>query len=152
MDTVRVVAGGRHDDSHPRQPRDAGSSVGLREDSTQEKRDRLAGLLAQYGFELEEALPLFGELFSIPPDADAPPLNLTPGQKKQKVYDGFVRMLSIRASEQPVLFVVEDLHWADPSTLELLGLVMDQAPTLSLHMVDTTGSYTHLTLPTICSV
>jgi predicted ATPase len=33
------------------------------------------------------------------------------------------------AERQPVLFVVEDLHWVDPSTLELLSLLVDQGPT-----------------------
>ncbi|MEO2003206.1 MAG: AAA family ATPase, partial [Candidatus Poribacteria bacterium] len=108
-----------------------------RDDSTREKRDRLTGLLAQYGFDSAEALPLFGELFSIPPGEDAPPVNLTPAQKKVKVNEGFTRMLSIRASEQPVLFVVEDLHWADPSTLDLLAMLMDQVPSLPLLMVVT---------------
>jgi predicted ATPase len=33
------------------------------------------------------------------------------------------------AAQQPVLFVMEDLHWVDPSTLELLSLLVDQGPT-----------------------
>src|SRR5262249_6135095 len=36
------------------------------------------------------------------------------------------------AERQPGLFIVEDLHWSDPSTLELLNLVVDQTPTASL--------------------
>ena len=34
-----------------------------------------------------------------------------------------------RAKQQPVLCIVEDLHWIDPSTLEWLGLLIDQGPT-----------------------
>lgn len=36
------------------------------------------------------------------------------------------------AVQPPVLMVWEDLHWTDPSTLELLGLLLDQAPTACL--------------------
>jgi predicted ATPase len=46
-------------------------------------------------------------------------------------------MLLAMASRQPVLFIIEDLHWADPSTLEMLGLVMDQTPTARLLIVFT---------------
>lgn len=107
------------------------------EDSVEAMRDRLAGLLAQYGFDLAEAVPLFAELFSIPADPDTPILELTPAQKKQRIYEGFVRMLSVRATRQPVLFVMEDLQWADPSTLELLGLIMDQVPAVPFLMLVT---------------
>jgi len=43
-----------------------------------------------------------------------------------------VAILLELAEHQPVLFIVEDLHWSDPSTLELLNLVLDQTPTASL--------------------
>ena len=39
------------------------------------------------------------------------------------------------ATRQPVLAVWEDLHWADPTTLELLGLLVEQTPTAMLHVL-----------------
>jgi tetratricopeptide (TPR) repeat protein len=48
-----------------------------------------------------------------------------------------VALLLETAREQPVLFVVEDLHWADPSTLKFLGLLLDQAPTAKVLAVFT---------------
>ena len=39
------------------------------------------------------------------------------------------------AAREPVLFILEDLHWTDPTTLEFLGLLIDQTPTASLYML-----------------
>ena len=56
----------------------------------------------------------------------------TPQQQKQHTLDTLVAWLAAQAERQPVLAVWEDLHWADPSTLEVLGLVLDQAPTVRM--------------------
>ena len=42
-------------------------------------------------------------------------------------------MLLQQTEQQPVLFILEDLHWTDPSTLELLDLLIDQIPTASIY-------------------
>ncbi|MCZ6811536.1 MAG: AAA family ATPase, partial [Planctomycetota bacterium] len=87
---------------------------------------------APQGFSLvpEEAIPLFAALLSLPLAEDQyPPLNLTPPQQKQQTLDAIVAWLLEEAERQPVLLVWEDLHWADPSTLELLALAIEQAPT-----------------------
>ena len=78
---------------------------------------------------LEEVIPLFAALLSLPHPAHYPPLNLPPQRQRQKTHDALVAWLLAEAEQQPVLAVWEDLHWADPSTLEFLGLVLDQVPT-----------------------
>jgi predicted ATPase len=62
---------------------------------------------------------------------------LSPQQQRQRTLDALVVWLLAEAERQPVLAVWEDLHWADPSTLELLGLMIDQAPTARLLTVGT---------------
>ena len=78
---------------------------------------------------LEEVIPLFAALLSLPHPAHYPPLNLPPQRQRQKTHDALVAWLLAEAEQQPVLAVWEDLHWADPSTLEFLSLVLDQVPT-----------------------
>jgi len=83
----------------------------------------------QYGLPLAEAVPLFASLLSIPLGSSYAPLNLSPEQQKQKTLQAILTILLRRAAQQTLLFVVEDLHWVDPSTLELLSLLVDQGPT-----------------------
>jgi class 3 adenylate cyclase len=101
-------------------------------DSTDAPEARLAALeqaLRTSQLPLEEVTPLFAALLSLPHPAHYPPLNLTPQRQRQKTHDALVAWLLEVAEQQPVLTVWEDLHWADPSTLDLLGLVLDQVPT-----------------------
>jgi class 3 adenylate cyclase len=80
-----------------------------------------------------EVVPLLAALLSVPlPEGRYLPLHLSPQQQRQRILDALVGWLLAEAGRQPALVVWEDLHWADPSTLELLGLVVDQAPTARL--------------------
>src|SRR5207253_4126109 len=75
----------------------------------------------------------FAPLLSLPLSENRyPPLNLSPQRQRQKTLETIVAILLELAEHQPVLFIVEDLHWTDPSTLELLNLVLDQTPTASM--------------------
>ena len=83
----------------------------------------------QYGLPLAEAVPLFAALLSLPLAEGYTPLTGSPGQQKQVTLHAFLTILLCIAAQQPVLFVMEDLHWVDPTTLELLSLLVDQGPT-----------------------
>jgi TOMM system kinase/cyclase fusion protein len=100
-----------------------------REEAPAQKLRKLEGFLVQYGLPLAEAVPLFAALLSIPLGADYASLDLSPEQQKQKTLQAFLAIFLRIAAQQPVLFVMEDLHWVDPTTLELLSLLVDQGPT-----------------------
>ena len=100
-----------------------------REESPPQKLSKLEGFLVQYGLPLAEAVPLFAVLLSLPLPADYAPLTVSPEQQKQRTLQAILTILLRIAAQQPVLFVMEDLHWVDPSTLELLSLLVDQGPT-----------------------
>jgi predicted ATPase len=92
--------------------------------------DTLERTLQGYDLAADEAVPLVAALLSVPiPEGRYPPVALTPQQQRQRTLDALTSWLLAEAERQPVLAVWEDLHWADPSTLELLGLVIEQAPT-----------------------
>ena len=95
--------------------------------------DTLERTLQVYDLAADEAVPLVAALLSVPiPEGRYPPLVLTPQQQRQRTLDALTTWLLAEAERQPVLAVWEDLHWADPSTLELLGLVIEQVPTARL--------------------
>jgi predicted ATPase/class 3 adenylate cyclase len=100
-----------------------------REESTPQKLRKLEGFLVQYGLPLAEAVPLFASLLSLPLGTDYAPLSVSPEQQKQKTLQAFLTILLRIAAQQPLLLVMEDLHWVDPSTVELLSLLVDQGPT-----------------------
>ena len=102
------------------------------EDTPDEKLAKLEQTLSQYRLPLEESVPLFAPLLALPlPEHHYPPLNLSPPRQRQKTLETIVAILLELAERQPVLFILEDLHWADPTTLELLHLVIEQIPTTS---------------------
>jgi class 3 adenylate cyclase/tetratricopeptide (TPR) repeat protein len=85
------------------------------------------------GLPLAEVVPLFAGLLAVPlPTERYTPLTVTPQQQKQQTLDALVAWLAAEAERQPVLVAWEDLHWADPTTLEVLGLVIEQAPTVPM--------------------
>jgi predicted ATPase len=78
-------------------------------------------------------VPLFAPLLSLPlPEDCYPPLALSPQRQRQKTLETIIAILQDLAEHQPVLFILEDLHWTDPSTLELIGLLLDQTPTTAI--------------------
>jgi predicted ATPase len=100
-----------------------------RDETPEAKFDTLERVLRTYRLPLEEVVPLFAALLSVPLPEPYPPLNLTPQRQRQKTHEALVAWLLEEAERQPVLAVWEDLHWADPSTLEVLSLMLDQVST-----------------------
>src|SRR5262249_6368468 len=97
-----------------------------------EQLDQLAQALRQYRLPVEEAMPLLAPLLSLAlPEDRYPSLPFSPERQRQKTFEVLLTMLLEPVAHRPVLFILEDLHWTDPSTLELLALLMDQIPTVS---------------------
>ena len=103
------------------------------DDTPDAKLEKLEHALHQYALPLDATVPLMAALLSLPLPADRyPPLVLSPQRQRQQTLDTLVAILLALAAQQPVLLIVEDLHWVDPTTVEWLHLVVDQAPTTAL--------------------
>jgi predicted ATPase len=97
-----------------------------------------AGLAGFKNLPLSESVRLFGDLMSVPaPEDRYPRLPMTAQQQRDATLDAIVAWLIELAEGTPVLMAWEDLHWADPTTLETLGMLIEQAPTAALLVVAT---------------
>jgi class 3 adenylate cyclase/predicted ATPase len=87
-------------------------------DSPEVKLEKLEALLSQIGPEILADAPLYAALLSIPTVGRYPPLDMTPRRQKDFTIEALTRQVLALARTKPVLFVIEDAHWIDPSTLE----------------------------------
>jgi class 3 adenylate cyclase/predicted ATPase len=95
-----------------------------RDDALPTKLDKLDVLLRQASTSAEDAA-LLAEMLSLPNDGRYPRLELTPRQRREKTMDALIRQSEALSGSVPLLVVLEDAHWADPSSLELFGRLMN---------------------------
>jgi predicted ATPase/class 3 adenylate cyclase len=97
-------------------------------DDTEQRLDKLDGLLAQYGFDLPTVGPMLARLLALKFEDRYPPLDVPADRQRQLTIDALITILLVRADYQPLLVVVEDLHWIDPSSLDLLTQLIEHVP------------------------
>jgi class 3 adenylate cyclase/tetratricopeptide (TPR) repeat protein len=113
-------------------------AAGFRRDDTGEQRlDKLEAVLALGTNDLSKAVPLLADLLSISTGDRYPPLNLTPQKRKEKTLHAQLGQVEGLAARQPVLMVFEDIHWSDPTTRESLDLLIDRVPALRIMVIIT---------------
>lgn len=93
-----------------------------------EKLGRIEGLLAEFNQDLAETVPLLAGLLQVPLGEHYQPLGTSPQLQRQAMMELLVTLLTERSDRQPVLFVLEDLHWADPTSQELLTQLIEEVP------------------------
>ena len=108
-----------------------------REDTPEQRLDKLETLLAQGTNDLSEAVPLLADLLSIPTGDRYPVLDLTPRKRKEKTLHALLAQVEGLAARQPVLMVWEDVHWIDPTSRELLDLTVNRVPALPVLLIVT---------------
>jgi len=96
-----------------------------RDDSPKVKLDKLDAILAQSSTSANDAA-LFADMLSLPSDGRYPALDLAPDQRRQKTREALVSQTKALARQNPVLMIFENAHWADPTSLEVFGRVVDQ--------------------------
>ncbi len=103
---------------------------GLASGSVDTPADKITALergLQLAGFSLPEVVPLFADFLSIPVTDPYVPLSMSPDVQRAKTLQALVTWAQALGQAQPVVLLFEDLHWCDPSSLELLGHLIAQS-------------------------
>jgi class 3 adenylate cyclase len=105
-------------------------AFGVKADQTPEERlDQLQRALKQNGINASEEVALLAQLLNLPLGERYSESKLPPEQARKRLLATLVKTLFALAASQPMVLALEDLHWADASTLEFLGLLVEQAAT-----------------------
>lgn len=106
----------------------------LNEDTAERKLAKLEALYRRAGADPEEVATI-AELLSLPVEQRQDLAELSPEQRKEQTLDALLQLLVLLSTRQPMLVVVEDVHWIDPSSLELLGLLIERMARLRMLLV-----------------
>jgi class 3 adenylate cyclase len=98
--------------------------------------DKLDALLAQTSTSIEHAA-LIAEMLSLPNDGRYPALDLDPQERRQGTLAALVWQLKALTRSNPVLTILEDAHWTDPTSLELFSRLVDRIRTLRVLLIVT---------------
>lgn len=107
-----------------------------REDDTKARLDKLDTMLSRSSAPAAHRAAL-ADLLQLANDGRYPANDLTPAQRRQRTLEAVALEIQNLARSAPVLMIVEDLHWIDPTSLELLGQLMEAIVALPVLLVAT---------------
>lgn len=107
------------------------------EDNGEAKLHKLEKLLRQPAENIDVIAPIFAALLSLPGEDRFGPLDLTPQQLRHRTIETLIDQVLALSRQRPVLFVVEDVHWIDPSTGDFVGEMMSRITDQAVFMLIT---------------
>lgn len=99
-------------------------------DDDDAKLSKLARLVPAGLKDPGELVPLLADLLSVRYETKYPPLNMSPQRQKHQLIQALLQLVEAVAGRGPAVLVVEDLHWIDPSSEELIGALLDRLSAL----------------------
>ncbi len=107
-----------------------------RDDDAERRLDKLEGLLTRCGLDVADHAPFLAPLLSLPTDRYAP-VRLSPQKRKERTFDAVAALALARTRSGPLLLLIEDTHWIDPTSDELLQLLFSRTERLPVLFVTT---------------
>jgi class 3 adenylate cyclase/tetratricopeptide (TPR) repeat protein len=108
-----------------------------RSDSPAAKFAKLETLLVRSGADADHVVPPLANLLSLPPNDRYRVPELSPQKRKEMTLAALLAQLNVLAAQQPVYVIFEDVHWADPTSLELLTVTLERVPRLRVLLLIT---------------
>src|SRR6266851_3682930 len=99
--------------------------------------DKLEMMISHTGLESSEIAPYLASLLAIPTDGRYPALEMAPSEQKERTIAAMIALVAGFAKTAPLLMLVEDAHWIDPTSLDLLGRIVDRVQHLAVLYVVT---------------
>jgi predicted ATPase len=114
------------------------------DESPEERVVQLERALERAGLKLSEAVPLIADMLGLPIPEKYPRLVFAPDQRRRRLLANLAAWVLNAARIQPVVMAMEDLHWIDPSTLELTQTLVEQVATTPLMLLYTARPEFHV--------
>jgi class 3 adenylate cyclase/tetratricopeptide (TPR) repeat protein len=99
--------------------------------------DKLEAMIALSGLEAKAIAPFLAALWSIPGEGRYPPIEMAPAEQKERTIAALIAVLEGLTDEAPVLALLEDAHWIDPTSLDVFSRLVDRLPSLRMLLVVT---------------
>jgi class 3 adenylate cyclase/tetratricopeptide (TPR) repeat protein len=104
---------------------------------TAARLDKLEAMIAHSGLDAEEIAPFLASLLSIGFEGRYPPLEMAPSEQKDRTIAALIALFVGLTKDAPVLALLEDAHWIDPTSLEVFSRLVDRLPGLRALLVIT---------------
>jgi len=108
-----------------------------RADTSAQKLAKLAALIDQSGASSDETVGVLADLLSLPTDGRYSLPQLVPQKRKERILAALLGQLELLSTRQPVLMLFEDVHWIDPTSLELLTMTIERVARLRVLLLIT---------------
>jgi predicted ATPase/class 3 adenylate cyclase len=108
-----------------------------KEESAEGRIHQLERALRLSGLDPSEMIPLIAEMLKLPPSREYPQPQVAPEQARSRLLAGLVEWVLKLAKLQPLILAIEDLHWVDPSSIELIEMLVEQSTDIPLMLMAT---------------
>jgi class 3 adenylate cyclase len=99
--------------------------------------DKLEAMIARSRLDAGDIAPLLAALLSIPGEGRYPALEMAPAEQKERTIAALIALFEGLTKDTPVLALLEDAHWIDPTSLDVFGRLIDRLPKLRALLVVT---------------